>query len=96
MIVKEKGALVSWVLHFCEGFKDSEMGLVEAFFKGCQLLFSVFENALLTLKTNFVVEVPAVAMFEESKCVFFGAVHGCAKLILAVCEWADVSFGATL
>ena len=96
LIVKEKGALVLGVLHFCERLKDSEMGLVEAFLKGCQLLFSVFENALLTLKTNFVVEVSAVTLFEEGKCVFFGAVHGCAKLLLAVCEWANVSFGTAL
>ena len=72
------------------------MGYVEAFVKGRQLLFSVFENALWTLKTNFVVEVPAVVLFEEGKRLFFGAVNGGAKLLLTVCEGANVSFGAAL
>ena len=79
MIVKEKGALVSWVLHFCEGFKDSEMGLIEAFIKGRQLLLSVSKNALWTLKTNSIIKVPTVAKFEEGECIFFGAVYRCAK-----------------
>ena len=86
MIVKEKGVLFFRILHFRERFKDSKMGYVEAFVKGRQLLFSVFENALWTLKTNFVVEVPAVVLFEEGKRLFFGAVNGGAKLLLTVCE----------